>query len=471
LNQTLRVCRSIARRIEPLPKERADVHRIAEEIKTRLLTETQKLELGADVSLNGSVAKDTWLRHEVDLDIFLRVPVSVTRAELETKCMKAARRAVAEYPITERFAEHPYVETHVEGVRVNIVPCYNVKRGEWLSATDRTPFHTEYVLSHLKAEQRTDVRLLKKFLKGIEVYGADIKTMGFSGMLCETLVMFYGSFIKTLENAGNWKTPVVLDLERHYAGREGEPLDLFDEPLIVIDPVDHARNLAASISQGKLWEFVAAARAFHAKPAERFFLPRKIAPMKVSRFRQQMNERGWNLMAVQFGRVDAVVDVLWSQLYRTEKALRNLLRQEGFCVNRSASWSDEKLLNLIIFELESAELAPIMKHMGPHVSRSEASGLFLAKHIKNARTISGPWVDGDRWAVDRLRENRSAIELLRKRLCNGGRDLGVASRIASVLKRRHRLLAGENLIKFYKNNPDAAEFITGFLSGRPTWLE
>ncbi len=471
MNQTFRVCRSIARRIEPLPKERANVHRIAEKIKARLLTETQRLELDADISLNGSVAKDTWLRHEVDLDIFLRVPISVTRAELETKCMKAARRAVAEYPITERFAEHPYVETVVEGVRVNIVPCYNVKRGEWLSATDRTPFHTEYVLSHLSADQKTDVRLLKKFLKGIGVYGADIKTAGFSGMLCETLVMYYGSFIKTLENAGNWKTPVVLDLERHYADREGEPLDLFDEPLIVVDPIDHARNLAASISPRKLWEFVAAARAFHAKPGERFFLPRKTTAMKTSRFRRQMRDRGWNLIAVQFGRVDAVIDVLWSQLYRTEKALRNLLRQEGFCVSRSASWNDEKALNLIMFELESAELAPLTKHMGPHVSRSEASRLFLAKHIKNVRTISGPWVDGDRWAVDRLRENRSATGLLRKRLRNGGRDLGVASRIVPVLKRRHKLLAGEDLIEFYKNNPDGAGFITTFLNGRPTWLE
>jgi hypothetical protein len=80
-------------------------------------------------------------------------------------------------------------------------------------------------------------------------------------------------------------------------------------------------------------------------------------------------------------------------------------------------------------------------------------------------------VDGDRWAVARLRENRDAIELLRKRLENGGRDLGVASRIFPVMRRRHRLLAGGDLVEFYKDNPDGAEFITTFLKGRPTWLE
>jgi tRNA nucleotidyltransferase (CCA-adding enzyme) len=411
------------------------------------------------------------MRHEADLDIFLRVPTSVTRAELETKCMKAARRAVADYPIIERFAEHPYVETHVQGVRVNIVPCYNVKRGEWLSATDRTPFHTEYVVSHMRTGQKNEVRLLKAFLKGIEVYGADVKVSGFSGMLCETLIMYYDSFIKTLEEAGQWKTPVVLDLENYYSGREKEPLDLFDDALIVIDPVDRGRNLAASISSRRFWEFVAAGRAFSARPAERFFATRKTTPLKTTTFLRKLQRRGWNLVALEFGRVNAVVDVLWSQLYRTEKALRNLLKQEGFSISRSASWSDEKELNLILFELESITLPPVRKHIGPHVARSQASELFLAKHSKNAETVSGPWIDGDRWAVDQLRESTSAPDLLRSKLRHGGRDLGVASRIAPVLRREHRILAGGDFVKFYGKHPEAAKFITAFLSGRPAWLE
>jgi len=471
LNKALRICRTVARKIEPLPREREHVHRLAQNIEARLATEAQRLGLKADVSLNGSVAKDTWLRHEVDLDIFLRVPTSVTRAELETKCMKAARRAAADYPIIERFAEHPYVETHIQGVRVNIVPCYNVRRGEWLSATDRTPFHTEYVVSHMDIGQKNEVRLLKAFLKGIEVYGADIKVSGFSGMLCETLIMYYDSFIKTLEGAGRWKTPVVLDLENYYSGREKEPLDLFDDPLIVIDPVDRGRNLAASISLRKFWEFVAAARTFSARPAERFFVTRKAAPLKTPAFLRELRLRGWNLVALEFGRVEAVVDVLWSQLYRTEKALRNLLRQEGFSISRSASWSDEKELNLILFELESITLPPVRKHIGPHVARSQASELFLAKHGKNTRTVAGPWIDGDRWVVDQLRGNTSAPDLLRSKLRHGGRDLGVASRIAPVLKRRHRVLTGRGLVKFYGKHPEAARFITTFLTGRPAWLE
>jgi tRNA nucleotidyltransferase (CCA-adding enzyme) len=446
------------------------VNRLAEELNAKLVREADRSGLQVEVRLDGSVAKDTWLKGDADIDIFLRVPVSLSRADLETRCLGVARRALKGCPIIERFAEHPYVETHVEKVRVNVVPCYDVPKGQWRSATDRTPFHTEYVISHLDPSQRKEVRLLKAFLKGVGVYGADVKVSGFSGMLCETLIMHYGSFTETLAQAQSWKTPITIDLERHYAGREGEMLDLFEEPLVVIDPVDRGRNLAASISTKRLWEFVAAARAFCIKPSRNFFTARKVAPLSITSFRQEMQRRGWNLLAMELGPVDAVVDVLWSQLYKTERALRNLLRQEGFNVTRSASWSNEKDLNVILFELESLILPPMRKHLGPQVVRSQASQLFLRKHLSEGRSLSGPWVADDRWAVGQLRENTDAIQLLRSRIRDGGRHVGVASKIAPVLKRRHRILTGSALTDFYRRNQDAAEFITRFLKGRPTWL-
>jgi tRNA nucleotidyltransferase (CCA-adding enzyme) len=470
LNRALGVCDSIARRITPSDSERERVNRLAEQLNAKLVRQAERSRLHVQVRLDGSVAKDTWLRGDADIDIFLRVPVSLSRADLERRCLGVARRALKGYPIIERFSEHPYVETHVEGVRVNVVPCYDVARGDWRSATDRTPFHTDYVISHLDASQRKEVRLLKAFLKGVGVYGADVKVSGFSGMLCETLIMYYGSFTRTLEQAQSWKTPITIDLERYYAGREGEMLDLFEEPLIVIDPVDRGRNLAAAISRRRLWEFVAAARAFSTRPNRNFFVPRKVTPLGTARLRQQMQRRGWNLLAIELGRIDAVVDVLWSQLYRTERALRNLLKQEGFNVTRSASWSNEKDLNLILFELENLTLPPMRKHLGPQVVRSQASELFLRKHLGEDRSMSGPWVDDDRWAVGQLRENTSAPVLLRSRIRDGGRHVGVASKIAPVLKRRHRVLTGSALIDFYRRNHDAAEFVTSFLKGRPTWL-
>lgn len=470
MDKALLVCDSVARKITPSKAEQERVSRIAERLRAGLIAECARQGLEAEVRLDGSVAKDTWLRGDADIDIFMRVPAPVSRAELEGRCLDIARRALKGHRIIERFAEHPYVETHVDDTRVNVVPCYDVPRGEWRSATDRTPFHTDYVISHLTPNQKREVRLLKAFLKGIGVYGADVKVSGFSGILCETLVMHFGSFTESLQKAQSWRAPVVIDLEHYYTGRESELLDLFEEPLVVIDPVDRGRNLAASISHRSLWEFVAAARAFTKNPKRRFFTASRLAPLTVARFRREMQRRGWNLVVIRIGRVDAVVDVLWSQLYRTERALRNLLRQEGFNVTRSASWSDEESLSLIIFELENTKLPPVRKHIGPHVSRLQASELFVQKHLKEPRSISGPWVDDDRWAVDQLRQNVDAEKFLRSRLHDGGRNIGVASKIAPLLKRRCDILAERKLVSLYRSDGDVARFLTCFLRGRPAWV-
>jgi len=95
---------------------------------------------------------------------------------------------------------------------VDIVPCYDAKSGEWQSATDRTPYHTNYIRARLDKQLRGDVRLLKKFMQGIGVYGAEIKVGGFSGYLCELLIMKYGSFEATLHAFAKYNKRVVIDI-------------------------------------------------------------------------------------------------------------------------------------------------------------------------------------------------------------------------------------------------------------------
>ena len=99
--------------------------------------------------VEGSVAKDTWLRENPDIDIFMRLPTSIPRKNLGDVGLKIAKKAAGSYEQIERFAEHPYLQLIVEDYRVDIVPCYDAKPGEWQSATDRTPYHTDYIKKHL----------------------------------------------------------------------------------------------------------------------------------------------------------------------------------------------------------------------------------------------------------------------------------------------------------------------------------
>ncbi len=105
----------------------------------------------------------------------------------------------------------------IEGFDVDFVPCYTIKNAEELkSAVDRTILHTEYVKKNLKPEQRNEVLLLKKFMESIHTYGAEFKVGGFSGYLCELLIINYGTFIEVLEAASEkWRPKTVIDIEKY----------------------------------------------------------------------------------------------------------------------------------------------------------------------------------------------------------------------------------------------------------------
>ncbi len=143
----------------------------------------------------------------------------------------------------------------MDGFEVDLVPCYLVEDASRLmSAVDRTPFHTKYVGSRIIGRE-DDVLLLKQFMKGVNVYGSELKVGGFSGYLAELLVLCYGSFAAVLQAASAWRPGQRLDLEGHGIGRH-------DEPLIMVDPVDPGRNVAAALTLDKMLQFASGGALF-----------------------------------------------------------------------------------------------------------------------------------------------------------------------------------------------------------------
>jgi tRNA nucleotidyltransferase (CCA-adding enzyme) len=466
----------VKRKIIPNAGLRSLVLAKAEEIRSRVEGECEQAAFPAEVRIDGSVAKDTWLRGNADVDIFMRVSPELTKQELRDVCLPIAKRALQPNKIVERYAEHPYVESTLSlsnrhTLRVNIVPCYNVEMGHWQSATDRSPYHTEYMLQHLTQNQRDEVRLLKAFLRGIGSYGADIKTGGFSGMLSETLITSQGDFRRVVEEFTNWQRTDFIDLEGYYGDRAEDVRRIFQEPLVVIDPVDRGRNLGAAVREEQLWNFVAACRSLLKTPTISFFSERKPRPITLREFQRILKDKRSTMLCVVTGRIGAVVDILWSQLYRTERALITLLENNDFNVLRSLAWSDEKALNVILLELEQADLAFSRKHMGPPVCRVKESDSFLSKHMKNARTVAGPWIEGERWAVEREREAISAISLLTSSLKSGGREIGIASLLSESFRKRTLILKNESIARLVSKNEEFAGTMRSFMTGRPVWLD
>jgi tRNA nucleotidyltransferase (CCA-adding enzyme) len=461
----------ILKKITPTPADRAKIKALAEDLQRKVALACQEQGVTATVRVEGSVAKDTWLREEPEIDVFMRLPTTIPRESLGEISLKIARKATEGARQIERFAEHPYLEAFIDSVRLNIVPCYDVKRGEWLSATDRTPFHTDYVKKRLKEDLRGEVRLLKKFLKGIGAYGAEIKTGGLSGYLCELLILHCQSFTETLRAFASYTQRTTIDIEGYYAGREKELQRLFPEPLVIVDPVDKGRNVASAVQPQKLYTLVAAARAYLETPNTGFFYPPKISALSAEALASKLDTGGASFIFLPLRNIEAVPDVLWGQLYKTQRALRKLAELNDFKVLRDTVWSDEKTLTVFAFELEQHVLPGVKKHLGPPLKREKECENFLAKYAGNDEVVSGPYIEDGRWVVEIRRSFTSVVELLRAKLRDGGRNAGVAGLMSQAFREKLSVLVNSEIAEVYRSNKEFGEFLTGFLSGKPFWLE
>ncbi len=465
------ITQEILKQILPTEDDRAKVDAIIRELEQKVALACKEEGVPAVVRVEGSVAKDTWIRENPDIDIFMRLPTSIPRKNLGEVGLRIARKAAGSYEQLERFAEHPYLEIFVGGYRVDIVPCYDAKPGEWQSATDRTPYHTDYIKQHLTEGLRGEVRLLKKFMQGTGVYGAEIKVGGFSGYLCELLTMSYGSFAETIQSFAHYNRRVIVDIKNHYAERQNDLRLLFPEPLVIVDPVDKGRNVASAVQPEKLYNFVAAARAFLKTPSTTFFYPPKTEPLPLEHLKNQLESRGSSNLFLVVNQVAAVPDVMWGQLYRTRRALHRLIELKDYKILKDAVWSDEKTLSVFVFELEQRVLPNIKKHLGPPLEREPECESFLAKYTGNPQVVSGPFVEDGRWVVTLPRRATDAAALLREKLADGGKNAGVADLIAESIRKNLRVMVNGEISGVYVENGDFAEFLTEFLSGKPFWLK
>lgn len=374
-----------------------------------------KAAAGANIEpyLVGSIAKDTHLK-DPDADLFLLFDPKVPRETLEKTGLAIGKESITG---REHYAEHPYIKGEFMGLKVDIVPAYKIlDSSQKMTAVDRTPFHTEYVKKNLAPELRDDVRLLKAFMKGIGTYGADAKTMGFSGYLCELLVIRFGGFRKCIVNASGWKHGMRLEL--------GEKTERkFDSAMTFIDPVDPARNVASAVSADNLGMFIAASRAYLAIPALQFYFPNPVEQLKHKAIMKELIPRG-NIILLKMPKPDLIDDILYPQLRKFERNVCIYMESANFRVMNSASMALEDCM-VIILEMETEELPATVLHRGPPVWVGDNSENFLSKWRESAESVSAPFVKDGCWHVFVKRKQTSAMAHLSTGLSeiDAGKDL------------------------------------------------
>ncbi len=391
----------ILKEIRPPPAQEKKVQTAIKELSEKVVSEARKIDAHVEPMLVGSVAKGTHLK-DPDIDLFMLFPESTPMEKLKECGLEIGRRVVDG---REYYAQHPYIRGMYKGFQVDLVPCFRIRdTRSKMSAVDRTPFHTEFVKKNLQKGMADDVRLLKRFMKGVGCYGAEAKVQGFSGYLCELLVMRFGSFRGVLEAAKDWKMGERLWLP----GYEGKD---FDEPITFIDPVDSTRNVASAVSLETLLRFVMASRIYLSREDRKFFFPAPPEVWPADRIRSVAGKRLANLISVTFPKPDLIDDVLYPQLRKSLSAMTSLLERAEFEVEKSTIHMDH--ITHLLIELSSRELPKSRKHRGPPVN-SENVNEFLAKW--NSIGMSAPYIEDSRWWVMAKRQFEKAEDLLRAKL-------------------------------------------------------
>jgi tRNA nucleotidyltransferase (CCA-adding enzyme) len=420
---------------EPTKGEASKLTKIAQEAKRLVENRVASLDEVVDVVFGGSFAKGTWLRGDADIDIFVKIKPSVSVERFEVLGKSIGHEALKKHKPKLRYSDHPYVEAFVRGIRVNVVPCYNVEQGKWQSAADRSPFHTEYISSNFDDEKRMQARLLKKFFKGVGIYGAEISTGGFSGYVSEVLVLKYGSFENVLRAAADMQDRQVIAAGEY----DSDIVKGFRSPVIIIDPVDSRRNLGTAISPESVGRFVLAARAFLASPSLQFFREKN----KHAKASAKLYP---NVLVVEFTHKERSPDVIWGQLKRSLNAMAKQLEIADFIVLRSSCITDEKTSAALAFLLESITLPPYTKRKGPEVFRRKDTVSFISD-TKNKKPLV-TWVDREmRVAMLVDRKATDARQFARSLLLDRIENSGVAKDLIADRKKLRIYSGSERKIK------------------------
>lgn len=395
-----------------LEQEKSEIATIAFDLVNRQVSKYPQI---VQVEFGGSYAKGTWLPERADIDIFLKFEKTTSEKKFAEIAKKIGFSALKKYKPYVRYSEHPYVETHIAGTRVNVVPCYDVPKGKWQSAADRSSFHTAFMLESLTGQMKNDVRLLKEFLKYNSVYGAEIAKQGLSGYVAEVLIWNFGSFENVIKKIAKLKRYQVI----------GKASKKFDTPIVIMDPIDDQRNLAAAISIENIGKFVLVCREFLKKPSVSFFKP-KPRTKKVLK----------DSFVVKFNYKPRSPDIIWGQIKRAASALSTQMEIEGFKVLRHMAFSDEKNHACLVFEFDSLEIPENKVHEGPEFFSEDDSEKFITKNSKRSKMM---WINnkGKILSLQERKYNNAKLflyDLLKSNLDKSGIPKGLKGDIKKGFK-------------------------------------
>ena len=441
-----KIAQRVAQSVSPTP-EQANAEK---QFAYTLMQKLSRTLPGVQMHLVGSTARDTGLVGDKDIDVFCAFDRRLTEEHIVKKTV-TARKEAFKTQWEMHYAEHPYLQAQIQGYSVEVIPCYKTETGQKIqSAVDRTPLHMAFLQEQLTIRQRQDVRALKRLLKSHGLYGAELRVRGFSGLLCEYLVLNYRSFAGLVDAARQWKPPVRIEMTPSKTA--------FDHPLVLIDAVDESRNVSAVVSETQLHRFISLCQNVWQKPDEKSFFPKKQKPATASQLQKMLKNRGTDWVVLQMEKPDVVEDILWPQMERTAANVQKQLELRDFSVIHAHAFEDEKSAYVFI-ELQHATLPAVRRTKGPSAIHAQAVRQFAA----GKKAWRGPYVEGERVWVEERRPHPNAWKVLQEMQKKPER-FGVASHLVKPFRKAKYIRTAAGLSR------KAAATLAEFLTRKESWL-
>jgi tRNA nucleotidyltransferase (CCA-adding enzyme) len=437
MNSIDEVTRMISESSTPPKSRRNELEKISKEIQKEIMNFNDKRIL--KVIVGGSFAKGTWLENDTDIDFFVMIEPTVERNEFEELGKSVGFHALKKYSPYLRYSEHPYVEGKVNGIRINVVPCYKVQVNKWKSAADRSPFHTIFMETKLNEFLKSEVRVLKKFLKSIGIYGSQISVSGFSGYVTEVLILKYGSFRNVLQTFAELTPNYIVSLD----SPDQSLIEKFRSPITIIDPIDSNRNLGAAISAECLAKFVLASRLFLKAPSTKFFMTSSKSNPKI------VSDIKSNLLIIDFKIQMRSPDILWGQLKKRLTSISKQLANAGFEIIKKFCYTDEQEHATFIFMIKYTNLSKINLNVGPKIFLKNETDSFIKKRAEKSIMT---WTD-DMTIVSIEEREKTSIKEHTNQIIQNDFESGKPTGISQDLKNGYSIYIGneKKLSNFISN--------------------
>jgi len=276
----------------------------------------------------------------------------------------------------------------------------------------------------LTLKMRNEVRILKTFLKSNKIYGAEIAKQGFSGYISEVLILEFGSFENLIKSMTKIKEKQII----------GKTSKSFDTAIVVIDPIDSNRNLAAAISNENIGKFILSCRALKNKPSLKIFKNQK----------SKISKKFWNnLLIVRFEFKTRSPDIIWGQIKRATSTLSTQLELGGFTVLRSKSYTDQQKEAYLIFFLESTVISEIFQKKGPEFFRNDSSHSFISKNLKDDELV---WIGNNTKISSLEKRKHTSAEKFMKEFLRKNLNVGIPKGLQSDFKRGFQVVLGNKTL-------------------------